>query len=127
MLPSDDHGSYAVIDLVAHLYRGGADDRRALAGIWNRYSEATESERKSKGFELVRMHHATLTRMFRDGACARARDGSGRFGRGVGWREPASERASARERKRERLTRLRFLDAIAIVVHRSGWGILGYR
>ena len=84
MLPSDDHGSYAVIDLVAHLYRGGADDRRALAGIWNRYSEATESERKSKGFELVRMHHATLTRMFRDGACARARDGSGRFGRGVG-------------------------------------------
>lgn len=71
MLPSDDHGSYAVIDLVAHLYRGGAEDRRALAGIWNRYSEATESERKSKGFELVRMHHATLTRMFRDGACVR--------------------------------------------------------
>jgi hypothetical protein len=103
MLPSDDHGSYAVIDLVAHLYRGGAEDRRVLAGIWNRYSEATESERKSKGFELVRMHHATLTRMFRDGACARACVR-------VGWiwsRRCLSEpnaNAQTNERKGERLT-----------------------
>ena len=65
----DDHGSFAVIDLVAHLYRGGADDRRELAKIWARYSDATVEERKTKGFEMVRMHHATLTRMFRDGAC----------------------------------------------------------
>ena len=65
----DDHGSFAVIDLVAHLYRGGAEDRGALAKIWSRYSDATVSERKTKGFEMVRMHHATLTRMFRDGAC----------------------------------------------------------
>lgn len=100
MVPSDDHGSYAVIDLVAHLYRGGAEDRRALAGIWNRYSEATESERKSKGFELVRMHHATLTRMFRDGACARAR---GMDSVAVLF-ERTERRESADERKGERLT-----------------------
>lgn len=100
MVPSDDHGSYAVIDLVAHLYRGGAEDRRALAGIWNRYSEATESERKSKGFELVRMHHATLTRMFRDGACARARG----MDSVVVLFERTEQRESADERKGERLT-----------------------
>ena len=70
----DDHGSFAVIDLVAHLYRGGADDRRELAKIWARYSDATVEERKTKGFEMVRMHHATLTRMFRDGACGNFRD-----------------------------------------------------
>jgi len=103
MLPSDDHGSYAVIDLVAHLYRGGAEDRRALAGIWNRYSKATESERKSKGFELVRMHHATLTRMFRDGACVRA------CVRACGMDSVAvlferTERESANELEGERLT-----------------------
>lgn len=68
-LASDERdGSFAVIDLVAHLYRGSSEDRRALAAIWTRYSDATSDERRSKGFEIVRMHHATLTRMFRDGA-----------------------------------------------------------
>ena len=120
MLPSDDHGSYAVIDLVAHLYRGGAEDRRVLAGIWNRYSEATESERKSKGFELVRMHHATLTRMFRDGACVRA------CVRACGMDLVAAlfERTE-RERANER-TKRRKTDLTATVAHRSRRGILGY-
>ena len=67
MRVADAEGSFAMIDLVAHLYRGTSDDRRALATIWTRYSDATEDERRKKGFEIVRMHHATLTRMFRDG------------------------------------------------------------
>ena len=67
-------GSFAMIDLVAHLYRGTSDDRRALATIWTRYSDATEDERRKKGFEIVRMHHATLTRMFRDGTRRERRD-----------------------------------------------------
>ena len=67
-------GSFAMIDLVAHLYRGTSDDRRAFATIWTRYSDATEDERRKKGFEIVRMHHATLTRMFRDGTRRERRD-----------------------------------------------------
>ena len=31
-----------------------------------KYTEDSETERKSKGFELVRVHHQTLTRMFCD-------------------------------------------------------------
>ena len=37
-----------------------------------KYTEDSETERKSKGFELVRVHHQTLTRMFcedPDGEC----------------------------------------------------------
>ena len=74
MRVADAEGSFAMIDLVAHLYRGTSDDRRALATIWTRYSDATEDERRKKGFEIVRMHHATLTRMFRDGTRRERRD-----------------------------------------------------
>ena len=74
MRVADAEGSFAMIDLVAHLYRGTSDDRRALATIWTRYSDATEEERRKKGFEIVRMHHATLTRMFRDGTRRERRD-----------------------------------------------------
>ena len=65
----DDRGTFAVVDLVAHLYRGTADDRRALGAVWARYTAQTEAERRAKGFELVRMHHATLTRVLRDDPC----------------------------------------------------------
>ena len=71
MRVADAEESFAMIDLVAHLYRGSRDDRRALATIWTRYSDATVDERRRRGFEIVRMHHATLTRMFRDGTRAR--------------------------------------------------------
>ena len=72
----DSSSSFAVIDLVAHLYRGSLDDRRALAAIWATYTDATAKERTSKGFEMVRMHHATLTRIFRDGTCVDERFGA---------------------------------------------------
>jgi hypothetical protein len=68
MRVADAEESFAMIDLVAHLYRGSRDDRRALATIWTRYSDATVDERRRRGFEIVRMHHATLSRIFRDGA-----------------------------------------------------------
>ena len=97
----DDHGSFAVIDLVAHLYRGGAEDRGALAKIWSRYSDATVSERKTKGFEMVRMHHATLTRMFRDGACDtlnfRERDARRDRGRAVEGRDDDEDGRAGRD------------------------------
>jgi len=107
----DDHGSFAVIDLVAHLYRGGADDRRELAKIWARYSDATVEERKTKGFEMVRMHHATLTRMFRDGACDDPSDGArdarpdAKKTRGMGRDADEDGRTRAgRDRPTDRLT-----------------------
>mmetsp|Transcript_5494 Transcript_5494/g.13715 ORF Transcript_5494/g.13715 Transcript_5494/m.13715 type:complete len:194 (-) Transcript_5494:588-1169(-) len=56
----------AVIDLVAHLYNGSGDERRELAKIWDGYSAASEAERKKPGFELVRIKHQALSRMFRD-------------------------------------------------------------
>ena len=59
--------SFAAIDLVAHLYSGSGDDRRELAKIWDKYSADTEDERKQAGFELVRIKHQALTRMFRGG------------------------------------------------------------
>ncbi len=62
----DEHGSFAVIDFVAHLYRGTREDRRTLKTIWEKYSRDSEAERKSPGFEIVRMHHATLSRVFAD-------------------------------------------------------------
>ena len=90
MRVADAEGSFAMIDLVAHLYRGTSDDRRALATIWTRYSDATEDERRKKGFEIVRMHHATLTRMFRDGTRRERRDRiSTIHQRDTHFREPA--------------------------------------
>ncbi|ACO66904.1 hypothetical protein MICPUN_63386 [Micromonas commoda] len=55
----------AVIDLVLHMYRR-SPTRRKLAELWAKYTEDSADERKWKGFELVRVHHQTLTRMFCD-------------------------------------------------------------
>jgi len=65
--------AFAMIDLVAHLYRGSRSARAELAKIWETYTRASASERARSGFEMVRMHHATLTRIFRDGAPRDAR------------------------------------------------------
>mmetsp|Transcript_33652 Transcript_33652/g.82559 ORF Transcript_33652/g.82559 Transcript_33652/m.82559 type:complete len:209 (-) Transcript_33652:232-858(-) len=56
----------SAIDLVAHLYSGSGDDRRALNKIWDGYSAKTEDERKKPGFELVRLKHQALSRGLRD-------------------------------------------------------------
>ena len=43
-----------------------APTRRRLSELWSKYTDDSVDERKSKGFELVRVHHQTLTRMFCD-------------------------------------------------------------
>ena len=62
----DTNAELAVIDLVAHLYAGSSTERQALARMWQKYSADSEAERKQRGFETVRAHHQTLSRMFED-------------------------------------------------------------
>ena len=94
----DDHGSFAVIDLVAHLYRGGADDRGALAKIWARYSDATvagaEDERFRDGAHASRdadedVSRRCVRRRLSDGARDARRDARETRGRWDGTQDGA--------------------------------------